>query len=99
MSKFTKVRKWANKKGYEVKDIQRNGDQPGIYIIVNPKFRFELELRRSTIYQSVRGQKGSPKGLYLSAMGEKTLGFSFFQGSQQQAIEAMESDIKKWVTC
>ncbi|PGO60663.1 hypothetical protein [Priestia megaterium] len=97
MCKFTKIRKWADEKGFKVEDERGYGGQPCIRVIVNDKNEgFKLEMRESTIYHSVRGMKGERAGLYLelNKRGHRTTGF--YQESQTVAIEEMERDLENF---
>lgn len=94
---FTKVRKWAQDNGYEVKDVRGYGGLPKIEI-TSPEFLFELEMRESTIYYSVRGgMKGNRAGMYLSSVpndGKFHRNYSFHKDSQKDAINDMKSEIE-----
>ena len=79
---FVNVRKWAQEKGFKVTDWD---DQRTITIQAGEK-RFVLQQRESTIYRSVRGIKGNPKGLYLSGVWK----YAFKVASQKEAIQEME---------
>ncbi|AZU98981.1 hypothetical protein pW2_156 [Bacillus phage pW2] len=98
---FTVIRKWAEKNGYKVEDTWAYGDQDACRVIVNEKLSFKAEMRNSTIYQSIRGQRGECAGLYLTEERKREEGepyrrnYAFHMTSQKHAIENMESDIKK----
>ena len=86
---FTKIRKWAKDNGFEVKD-ESYGYQDAIKIIVNEKDYFTCEMRKSTIYMSIKGQKGSAGGLYVGLNGHH----SFHQTTQDDAIRSMEESFE-----
>ena len=92
-NKFTKIRKWAEQVGAEVKDRY---DRNGIYIKLPNGQKFEVENRESTIYRSCRGKiGGSAKGLYMMEVPAKGYGGYFFQEpSQAECIEKMKEFIK-----
>lgn len=96
MVKYTKVRKWAESNGFQVKEIwgaYSNGDEC-IEIIVNEELSFELEYRKSTIYHGVKGKKGDAKGLYLREHNEKgQMPYATRQYAQTDAIESMNTSI------
>lgn len=94
---FTNIRKWAEKMGYEVEDRNLVSWKPRIMVKVNEKLRFELEVRESTVYHSIRGMKGNAGGLYVTAhITGRNRSYDFHQASQRVAIESMESDIKQF---
>ncbi|UUV46906.1 hypothetical protein [Bacillus phage vB_BanS-Thrax4] len=98
---FTVIRKWAEKMGYTVEDTWAYGDQDACRVVVSEKLSFKLEMRKSTIYQSIRGQRGDCAGLYLTEERKREEGepyrrnYAFHQRSQREAIEDMERDIKR----
>ena len=98
---FTKIRKWAEENGYKIEETWAYGDQDAIRVIVSEKQSFKLEVRKSTIYMSIRGQRGDCGGLYLTEELKREEGepyrrnYAFHQASQRVAIESMESDIKQ----
>lgn len=98
---FTKIRKWAEENGYKIEETWAYGDQDAIRVIVSEKQSFKLEMRKSTIYMSIRGQRGDCGGLYLTEELKREEGepyrrnYAFHQASQRVAIESMESDIKQ----
>jgi hypothetical protein len=99
---FTKVRKWAEEKGYKVEETYAYGDKSAIKITVDEENSFKCEEQDSTIYMSIRGQKGNPGGLYLTHIykpkdGKYYRNHAFHKRSQKEMIEDMESDIKKYV--
>lgn len=93
--KFTKIRKWATAKGFEVKDVVAYTTKPVIRVLINDDLYFEIDERESTIYHSIHGVRGNPKGLYLSTEGKGRRGYAFHKTSQSSAIEDMENVIKR----
>ncbi|WP_416493639.1 hypothetical protein [Bacillus mycoides] len=49
-------------------------------------------MRESTIYHSIRGMRGRPKGMYLSSGGRSSTALQ--QSTQGIAITTMENTIK-----
>lgn len=99
MKTFTKIRKWAEEKGYKVEE--RNYSRPSIRVVISEEQSFELDMRESTIYHSIRGMKGDCAGLYLAEnlkpkSGKFIRSYSFHQRTQKEAIESMEKDIRDW---
>lgn len=89
---FTKVRKWTKEQGHEIEDREAYGDEVCVVIRASLGDRvlsFRLEQRESTIYHSIRGMKGDPKGMYLSVIGKRRCS-SMLQSSQKEAITEME---------
>ena len=96
---FTKVRKWAEERGYKVEDVKGFGGLPCIVIhtvMEGHVIPFELEIRESTIYHSIRGMKGRPKGMYLSVRGGRSSS-ALHQSTQGIAITVMENRMKREV--
>ncbi|UUV46373.1 hypothetical protein [Bacillus phage vB_BanS-Thrax2] len=99
---FTVIRKWAEKNGYKVEESWAYGDQSAITIQINEQLSFKAEMRESTIYQSIRGQRGECAGLYITEKEKHVQGqpyrrsYAFHKPSQKYAIEDMESKIKRW---
>lgn len=103
MSKFTKIRKWANEKGYKIEDASISYI-PAIRVIVDEENRFKCEERRSTVYMSIRGQKGDAGGLYLTHEykpkdGRFVRPYGFWKASQKEMIEDIEREIQKQIKC
>ncbi|UGO50874.1 hypothetical protein PQE70_gp021 [Bacillus phage vB_BanS_Nate] len=100
---FTVIRKWAVAKGYTVEESWAYGDRPAIEIKVNEKLSFKAEMRSSTIYQSIRGQRGDAGGLYITEKIAREEGepyrrnYAFHKLSQREAIESMEHDVKDMI--
>jgi len=98
---FTVIRKWAEKNGYKVEETYAYGDQPAIRVFINEKLSYKAEMQRSTIYMSIRGQRGEPAGLYITEERKREEGqpwrrdYSFHKPSQKYAIEEMDYTIKK----
>jgi len=99
---FTVIRKWAEANGYKVEETWAYGDQDAIRVHINEKLSFKAEMRKSTIYQSIRGQRGDCAGLYITEDIKHEAGttwrrsYAFHKPSQKYAIESMESDIRRW---
>lgn len=89
---FTKIRKWAEAKGYEVKDSNYFNK---ITVTINEKLSFTIDQRESTIYHSIRGRKGNAAGIYMAVNHDGRSGYGFQQRSQKEMIEKMEQEIKK----
>lgn len=89
---FTKIRKWAQEKGYTIEEHSKS-----ISVKVNKKLSFTIENRESTIYRSIRGIKGNPKGIYLTEFSQrfKSCGFSMHYKSQKNIIDRMEEVIEQ----
>lgn len=99
MSKFTVVRKWAEEKGYKIEDTFAYGDNKAIKVIINDEHSFKCETKKSTIYTSIRGQKGNCGGLYLTHEHKPKDGrfvrpYDFHKTSQKEMIQSMEREIK-----
>ena len=97
---FTKIRKWAENKGFKVEDVWAYGNKPAIQVTVNDDLHFKIEMRDSTIYHSVRGIKGDRAGMYMSSHrkpkdGRYFRAYGFYQESQTYAIEGMENEIRE----
>ena len=98
-SKFTKIIKWAKENNYEVLDeISEYSHEYRVTIRVED-LKFEIENRESTIYHSIRGMKGKPKGIRLQTQRsggvEYSRPFSDIYKTQSEVIEEMEYIIKK----
>ncbi|RNC95380.1 hypothetical protein EC501_18140 [Lysinibacillus halotolerans] len=92
MSKLTKVNKWANKNGYCVK-IREYIKSYHLLITVNESLSFDVSFQESTIYHSIQGKEGRPKGVYLAINRKNRPGFSFPYSSQEEIILKMEEEI------
>jgi len=100
MSKFTRIIKWAKDKGYEIKDTYAYGDNKAVLIVVDEENSFKCETRDSTVYMSIRGQRGNAGGLYLTHKRKPKDGrfirdYAFLQSSQKEMIMVMEGQIRK----
>lgn len=107
MKSFTKIRKWAEEKGYIVEDYKGLiSDRQQVTIHATDDIKFQIENRESTVYQSIRGKRGNPKGIYLStnrfyadANGSGKAywhsGYGFCHYTQKEIIESMETTIKR----
>lgn len=99
MSKFSKIRKWAEEQGYACEDLETYDKKPAIQIKVNDTLSFCFEMRASTIYRSVRGQKGNRAGIYMFYKWKPKDGRyipenATCQYSQTDAIESMKTSLK-----
>lgn len=94
---FTKIRNWAKKHGYTIEDVKRHCKMPCMKVFVTVGTRvleFEVELRESTIYYSIHGRRGKPKGLYITAKWRgRSKGVHY--SSQIGVIHAMEKLIRE----
>lgn len=94
---FTKIRNWAKKQGYTSEDVKRHCKMPCMKVFVTVRTKvleFEVELRESTIYYSIHGRRGKPKGLYVTAKWRgRSKGVHY--DSQVDAIHAMEKLIRE----
>jgi hypothetical protein len=70
--KFKKIRVWAEAEGYKVKNWE--GYQS--ITIFTEVGNFEVSHRESTIYHSIRGMRGNPKGLYVGFPGVGSLNYA-----------------------
>lgn len=91
MKTFTKIRKWAEQVGAEVRDSKYFTH---IYITLPNGKEFEAEQRKSTSRQVIsrgRGLKwdGNPEGFYFTDVPSKGYGGYAFQSTQAKAIEKM----------
>lgn len=97
-SKFTKIIKWAKENNYEVTDEISNYLGKYQVIIKVGSIRFTVENKESTIYYSIHGMKGDPKGIRLETQvleeGKYKRPFSFIYKTQSEVIREMENDIK-----
>jgi hypothetical protein len=87
---FTKISKWAEQVGAEVRDAKYGNH---IYVELPSGQKFEFEQRESSMYRSCRGgkMKGNPKGLYMMEVPSKGYGGYFFnEPSQAKCIEEMK---------
>jgi len=66
--KFTKIRKWALEKEFQVEDVPGYGGQPCIKIWIDDNRNgFEIEIRKSTRFRTARGKfEGKAAGMCLS---------------------------------
>jgi hypothetical protein len=83
--KFKSIRKWAEQEGYKVK----NWDGYQSITIFTEVGQFEVANRESTIYHSIRGMRGNPKGVYLSIPG--------FVGSPYSSQKEILNEIKDYI--
>jgi hypothetical protein len=101
MIKFTKIKKWAKENGYKVEDAYVYYQGTGaIRVIIDDHNSFKCEEQKSTIYMSIRGQRGSAGGLYLTYERKPSNGkfysdYGFHKLSQREMIEDMEETIKR----
>ena len=99
---FTVIRKWAEANGYKVEETWAYGDQDAIRVRVNEKLSFKAETQRSTIYMSIRGQRGEAGGLYLTEEIKHEEGkpyhrnYAFHKPSQKQMVADMTESIRRW---
>lgn len=93
MAKFTKVLKWAEQNGYEVKESLF---KRGFVIKVNEDVSFTIEQKESTIYTSIRGKKGRAAGIYLTKKTPNFKGLCLQVSSQADALERMEDAINQY---
>jgi len=96
---FTKVRKWAEQVGAEVKDSEYFNS---ITVIFPSGKKFELSNRESTSKRVIsrgRGYKwvGNPKGMYFKDIPKVGYGGYAFQSTQAEAIEKMSKYLKEEV--
>jgi hypothetical protein len=101
MTKFTKIRKWANEKGYQVEDAYAYGNRPAIKVTVDEQHSFTCEEKESTVYYSVNGMAGDRGGLYMAHNHKPEDGrfvrpYSFWYQSQTDMITAMENYLHKF---
>lgn len=90
-AKFTRIKKWATEKGYT---ITKGSYSNSIRIFIDNSFNgFEISFHESTIYRSIKGMRGEPKGLYIAEIRNNRLGYSFHKKSQSEIIEEMEYEI------
>jgi hypothetical protein len=96
MVKFTRIKNWAERKGFKIEE-GTSGTRPYIKVIVNNKNEgFKLEDRKSTIYRSIRGMKGKCAGIYLEVIQKGKTHYDFHKTSQRNAIESMERDLERY---
>lgn len=93
--KFTKIRKWALEKGFQVEDVPGYGGQPCIKIWINANRNgFAVEIRKSTRFLSARGQmKGQAAGMYLSVAEGSVQRNSIHLDTQDDIISHIEQTL------
>lgn len=95
-NKFTKIRKWAKEKGYEVIERRGYGGAPQIKIVINDKLYFEAEMKESSITHTIRGKQGYCAGLYITTFETGyNRHYAWHQRTQVDAIKYMERDIER----
>lgn len=100
-SKFTKIIKWAKENNYETLDETSEYNHEHRVIIEVGNLKFKIENKESTIYHSIHGMKGKPKGIRLQT--QKLGGvnysrpFSDIYKTQSEVIKEMEYIIEKEV--
>lgn len=87
MSKFTKIKKWANENGFQIINTYMNN----ITVWVSDETHFKISYRESSLFTNRSGSSGGRAGLYMSIhqKGQMNMG-SFLYDSQKQIIEYME---------
>lgn len=98
---FTKIRKWAEEKGFVVEDKYGYGGKPCIHVYLGDRTGYAFDMRDSTIYMSIRGQRGNAGGLYMAQIKPNKhndvgidVGYGFQERSQSYCIDKMEYDLK-----
>lgn len=97
---FTKIRKWAEEKGFRVEEKSGYGGKPCIHVYTGDRTGYAFDMRDSTIYMSHRGQRGNAGGLYMAQIRPTKrndvgidVGYGFQERSQSYCIEKMEWDL------
>lgn len=86
--KFTRIRKWAEANGFEVKEGYR---EEAITVRVDSTLYFSIDNRASAMFYGRNGLTGDRGGLYMSINkeGQRWSGSCFYY-SQKEMIEYME---------
>jgi len=93
--KFTKIRKWAIEKGFQVEDVSDYDGQPCIKIWADDNRNgFVVEIRKSTRFRTARGQmKGQAAGMYLSVAEGSVQRNSIHLDTQNDIISHIEQTL------
>jgi hypothetical protein len=98
MAKLTKVLKWAQTNGYQVRKSESINM---INIKVNEMISFNIDSRESSVFRSCRGNlAGQPKGLFLGGTlvnwkGESYCFNSDRYSTQKELIVSLERKIRE----
>jgi hypothetical protein len=94
MSKFTKVKKWAEEKGFTVEEVTYK--EVAFLINVEPGRWFAVEVRESSRYYGVRrGWTGDAAGMYMTFHETGRRSYSDRYDTQQEMIDAMERELRQ----
>lgn len=96
IKKLSKIKKWADTNGYAVKEHAISRDYQ-ITVSIHKNLSFTVSERESTVYSSIRGKKGNPKGVYLAINDTSNFGsgYHFQYPSQKAIIDEMDEVIVK----
>lgn len=98
MATFTKIIKWAESKGYQVRKSENINM---IHVKVNEKISFNIDSRESSVFRSCKGGlSGQPKGLFLGGelvnwKGESYRFSSDRYTTQKELIMSLERKIRE----